>query len=86
MWRYERAKIHSLPALTRIDHRKTGQFRTPNSTNGVEGPKLAIIHPSAACDKPMSERTDLLLDRPCRLSGDLCLSPEELDRACPPSC
>ncbi len=34
---------------------------------------VADIHPLAACDKLMSERTDLLLDRPWRLSGDLLL-------------
>jgi len=32
---------------------------------------VADIHPAAACNKLMSERTDLLLDRPWRLSGDL---------------
>lgn len=31
------------------------------------------IHPNAACNKLMSERTDLLLDRPWQLSGDLLL-------------
>ena len=34
---------------------------------------LADIHPAAACDKLMSERTDLLQDRPWRLSADLLL-------------
>jgi predicted amidohydrolase len=34
---------------------------------------VADIHPAAACDKLMSEHTDLLLDRPWRLSGDLLL-------------
>jgi len=34
---------------------------------------VADIHPLAACDKLMSERTDLLLDRPWRLSGALLL-------------
>jgi predicted amidohydrolase len=33
----------------------------------------AQIHPNAACNKLMSERTDLLLDRPWQLSHDLLL-------------
>jgi predicted amidohydrolase len=45
------------------------------------GITAAEIHPSAARDKLMSERTDLLLDRPWRLSGDLLKSREELRHA-----
>jgi hypothetical protein len=36
-----------------------------------QGVTAALIHPEAACNKLMSEQTDLLLDRPWRLSGDL---------------
>jgi hypothetical protein len=35
---------------------------------------VADIHPNAACEKLMSERTDLLLDRPWRLSQDLLMT------------
>jgi predicted amidohydrolase len=42
---------------------------------------IAAIHPAAACDKLMSEKTDLLLDRPWRLCGDLVKTPEDLDVA-----
>lgn len=37
------------------------------------GVTVADIHPAAACNKLMSQRTDLLLDRPWRLSRDLLL-------------
>ncbi len=42
---------------------------------------IAVIHPAAACDKLMSEKTDLLLDRPWHLCGDLVKAPEDLDFA-----
>jgi predicted amidohydrolase len=45
------------------------------------GTTCAYIHPAAASNKLMSEQTDLLLDRPWRLSGDLLHSAEELRRA-----
>jgi deaminated glutathione amidase len=38
---------------------------------------VAVIQPDAACNKLMSERTDLLLDRPWRLSGDLVVDRDE---------
>ena len=44
------------------------------------GITVASIHPAAACDKLMSEATDLLLDRPWRFSGDLVRNPEEFKR------
>jgi predicted amidohydrolase len=41
-----------------------------------EAVTVAAIQPLSACDKLMSERTDLLLDRPWRLSNDLVRNPE----------
>jgi len=41
---------------------------------------VALIHPHAAGNKLMSERTDLLLDRPWSLSRDLVLGRDELSR------
>ena len=42
------------------------------------GVTYARIHPQAACNKLMSQQTDLLLDRPWKLSGDLLKSIEAL--------
>ncbi|MEH6592798.1 MAG: carbon-nitrogen hydrolase family protein [Halioglobus sp.] len=39
------------------------------------------IHPNAACNKLMSEHTDLLLDRPWQLSEGLLVDAEEFDHA-----
>ena len=50
-----------------------GYINAPLVTEQVPGAAVttAPIHPAAARNKLMSERTDLLLDRPWRLSGDL---------------
>ena len=52
-----------------------GYINAPLVTEQVPGTPItaAVIHPAAACNKLMSERTDLLLDRPWRLSHDLLL-------------
>ena len=50
-----------------------GRINEPVITS--QEPDVAIVtgtvHPAAACNKLMSEATDLLLDRPWRLSEDL---------------
>lgn len=50
-----------------------GYINAPLVTEQLPGKTLtaALIHPAAARNKLMSERTDLLLDRPWRLSGEL---------------
>ncbi|MEH6580338.1 MAG: carbon-nitrogen hydrolase family protein [Halioglobus sp.] len=49
---------------------------------GVEpGVVYTEVHPNAACNKLMSERTDLLLDRPWQLSKGLLVDAEEFDHA-----
>jgi predicted amidohydrolase len=45
----------------------------------VPGVVSSKIHPQAACNKLMSERTDLLLDRPWQLSADLLRTYQELN-------
>ncbi|MCB1702595.1 MAG: carbon-nitrogen hydrolase family protein [Halioglobus sp.] len=50
-----------------------GYINAPLVTEQLPGATVTVadIHPQAACNKLMSERTDLLLDRPWRLSRDL---------------
>ena len=62
------------------ERRFDGYINAPLVTEQVPGAEItaAQIHPAAACDKLMSERTDLLLDRPWYLSGDLLKTREEL--------
>ncbi len=52
-----------------------GYINAPLVTEQAPGVAVTVadIHPAAACDKLMSERTDLLQDRPWRLSADLLL-------------
>jgi predicted amidohydrolase len=52
-----------------------GFINAPLVTEQKPGASItaAQIHPNAACNKLMSERTDLLLDRPWQLSHDLLL-------------
>ncbi len=54
-------------------HERTfdGYINTPLITGQRPGITLAAIHPQAAENKVMSENTDLLLQRPWRLSGTL---------------
>ena len=58
-----------------------GYINAPIVTEqGIEpGVVTTKIHPQAACNKLMSERTDLLLDRPWQLSDDLLKSSLELN-------
>ena len=60
-----------------------GYINAPLVTEQRPGEAITIaeIHPAAACDKLMSEKTDLLLDRPWRLCGDLTKSAEDCDIA-----
>ena len=50
-----------------------GYINAPLVTSQAPGEAVTVaaIQPLSACDKLMSERTDLLLDRPWRLSNDL---------------
>jgi hypothetical protein len=52
-----------------------GFINAPLVTEQIPGSAITVadIHPNAACNKLMSERTDLLLDRPWHLSEDLLL-------------
>jgi predicted amidohydrolase len=52
-----------------------GYINAPLVTEQNPGTAITVaeIHPNAACNKLMSERTDLLLDRPWHLSEDLLL-------------
>lgn len=65
------------------ERRFDGYINAPLVTEQVAGTEITVaqIHPAAACDKLMSEHTDLLLDRPWHLSGDLVKTPEELAHA-----
>ena len=56
-----------------------GYINNPKITQqGIQpGSVSARIHPRAACNKLMSERTDLLLDRPWQLSAGLVEHAEE---------
>jgi hypothetical protein len=58
-----------------------GYINAPIVTEqGIEpGVVISNIHPQAARNKLMSERTDLLLDRPWQLSGDLLKTYQELN-------
>ncbi|CAA0080232.1 Deaminated glutathione amidase [Halioglobus japonicus] len=55
-----------------------GYINAPLVTEQVPGESLTIacIHPRASNNKLMSEQTDLILDRPWRLSADLLLETE----------
>jgi predicted amidohydrolase len=57
------------------DRKFDGFINAPLVTEQKPGAPItaAQIHPNAACNKLMSERTDLLLDRPWQLSRDLLL-------------
>jgi predicted amidohydrolase len=58
-----------------------GYINAPIVTEQGVAPGVVItrVHPQAACNKLMSERTDLLLDRPWQLSGDLLKTSKELN-------
>ena len=60
-----------------------GYINAPLVTQQQPGERVTVadIHPHAACEKLMSERTDLLLDRPWRLSQDLLMTWSELQEA-----
>jgi predicted amidohydrolase len=60
------------------ERRFDGYINAPLVTEQVPGVGITVaqIHPAAACEKLMSQDTDLLLDRPWRLSGDL-VKPKE---------
>ena len=62
------------------ERRFDGYINAPVVTEQRPGATLTVaqIHPQAACDKLMSQDTDLLLHRPWRLSGDLVKPMEEI--------
>jgi predicted amidohydrolase len=70
--------------MTEWQHRRfDGYINNPRITEQGTLPGLvsARIHPRAACNKLMSERTDLLLDRPWKLSAGLVVHAEAIQHA-----
>ena len=69
--------------MTQWQERKfDGYINAPLVTEQQPGERVTAveIHPLAACNKLMSERTDLLLDRPWQLSQDLLLCWQDISR------